>query len=73
MSPVQYTCGQCQGTRFPEGMYIYWCSLCKTYIHPGCWEAHLAQHSEEQPSGAAAHREPRRGKISAYGIIQWDN
>lgn len=73
MSPIQYCCGQCQGTRFPEGMCIFWCPLCQSYVHPGCWEAHAERHIHESDSGVAAHPEPRRGKISAYGIIQWDN
>lgn len=72
MSPVQYLCGQCQGTNFPEGMYINYCPVCQAYIHPGCWEAHVTHH-HEQGEIASTHIEPRRGKISAYGIIQWNN
>lgn len=73
MSPVQYVCGQCQGTNFPEGMYIFFCPVCKTNIHPGCWDAHVRRHKQEHENMASDQLEPRRGKISAYGIIQWDN
>jgi hypothetical protein len=69
---VTYTCGQCQGARFPEGMYVYHCSACQTHIHPGCWEAHVTDHRQHGDI-TSDHLEPRRGKISAYGIIQWDN
>jgi hypothetical protein len=53
-------------------MYINSCPVCQAYIHPGCWEAHAAQH-QQQGERASTHIEPRRGKISAYGIIQWNN
>ena len=72
MSPVQYSCGQCQGINFPEGMIVFFCPLCKTYIHPGCWDAHVGRHRESKEA-SSDQLEPRRGKISAYGIIQWDN
>jgi hypothetical protein len=72
MSSVQYICGQCKGTNFPEGMLIYFCPLCKTSIHPGCWDAHEKRH-QELGDMTSDHLEPRRGKISAYGIIQWNN
>ncbi len=72
MSSIQYICGQCQGTNFPEGMFLYHCPLCQMHIHPGCWDAHK-QHHQTQGEPMADQLEPRRGKISAYGIIQWDN
>ncbi len=67
-----YTCGQCQGTRFPEGMFLYHCPVCQAHIHPGCWDVHVAVHRQHGDI-TSDHLEPRRGKISAYGIIQWDN
>ena len=71
MSSTQYICGHCQGTNFPEGMFLYACPLCKTYIHPGCWEAHT-KHHQARGDLTSDQIEPRRGKISAYGIIQWN-
>ena len=73
MNPIQYLCGQCKGANFPEGMNVFFCPLCKTYIHPGCWDTHVGRHAEDQGKVSSDHLEPRRGKISAYGIIQWDN
>ena len=73
MNSIQYICGQCKGIKFPEGMFIYFCPLCKIHIHPGCWDTHVRQHTAEQETMSLDDLEPRRGKISAYGIIQWDN
>ncbi len=73
MNPVQYSCGQCQGGNFPEGMIIFHCSACQAYIHPGCWDTHVRRHVNEQQTLPSEQLEPRRGKIRAYGIIQWDN
>jgi hypothetical protein len=72
MRSIQYICGQCKGTNFAEGMFLYHCPLCQTYIHPGCWDAHAKKH-HAQGDLLSDHLEPRRGKISAYGIIHWDN
>ncbi len=47
--------------------------LGKTSLHPGWWEAHAAQYTDEQYTEVAAHPEPCRGKICAYGIILWEN
>jgi hypothetical protein len=69
---VTYTCGQCRGTQFPEGMFLYQCPACHTDIHPGCWDAHVAAHRQRKDI-VSDDLTPRRGKISAYGIIQWDN
>lgn len=68
---VAYTCGHCQGTQFPEGMFVCQCPVCRAYLHPGCWEAHAAFHRQREDI-TAEHLTPRRGKIGAYGIIQWD-
>ncbi len=73
MSPIRYRCGQCQGTHFPEGIFIFFCPLCHTHIHPGCWDAHVRRHTQEEDTLSSNQLEPRRGKVSAYGIIQWDN
>jgi hypothetical protein len=70
MAGIQ-TCGQCQGTRFPEGMRLHQCPVCQALIHPGCWEAHVAVHSQRD-NITAENLTPRRGIIGAYGIIQWD-
>lgn len=68
---VMYMCGQCRGPQFPEGMSVYHCPTCQTHIHPGCWDAHVTTHRQHGDI-TSDHLEPRRGKISAYGIIQWD-
>ena len=74
MRPNIEQCGHCQGTNFPEGMFICYCPACHAFIHPGCWDAHVRTRHQTQPGDAAtAPLMPRRGKISAYGIIQWDN
>ena len=72
MDANQLICAQCDGTRFPEGMLIFYCHCCQRYIHPGCWRAHIKGHSESQPELPAEQLEPRRGKIGSYGIIQWE-
>lgn len=72
MRSIIEQCGHCHGTNFPEGMFVCYCPACRVYIHPGCWDAHVrARHSET--SDKVTPLKPRRGKISAYGIIQWDN
>ncbi len=73
MNTMQYTCGQCEGTNFPGGMFIFFCPVCKTSIHPGCWDAHARRHTQDHETLFSDQLKPRRGKISAYGIIQWDN
>ena len=73
MSQIHYRCGECQGTNFPEGMFVYVCPLCKTYIHPGCWDSHAKHHADPQGDVSLEPLIPRRGKIGAYGIIQWDS
>jgi len=72
MRPNIEQCGQCRGTNFPEGMFVCYCPACRAYIHPGCWDAHVHDRHQDV-SDATAPLAPRRGKISAYGIIQWDN
>ncbi|MCP4402620.1 MAG: hypothetical protein GY801_35610 [bacterium] len=73
MNPGDFCCGECQGKQFPEGMFIFLCPACKAYIHPGCWEAHAAGHSKELEREPEEVLSPRRGRIRAYGIVQWDN